>query len=106
MRGSELSGLRRWTSTPAAAGDLFKSSPRSGALRTGAAWPPASGTEVAVPATVLVSARGAVVVPRLAADGGRPAGAATSGASGAGVAPESVGGAVPGVVGGGWVGGG
>src|SRR3954469_12165950 len=69
MRGSLLMALRRWTSTPEAEGDLLSSSPRSEALRTGDAWLP-TGTEAPVAATVLVSWRGALVVPRLPAEGG------------------------------------
>src|SRR5262245_62102099 len=102
-----MMALRRWTSTPDAAGDLLRISPRSGALRTGDACPPAKGTEVAAPAFGSGSARGALSVPRLVGAVGRPAGANNSGDGALGVgAPSDGSGADGAVTGGGWTGGG
>src|SRR4051812_44826767 len=59
-----MMALRRWTSTPEAAGDLLKSSLRSEEPDTGEAAP-ARATEDPPGLTEFVSARGAVLVPRL-----------------------------------------
>src|SRR4051812_31710204 len=58
-----MMALRRWTSTPEAAGDLLSSSLRSEEPATGEAEP-ARATELPVGETEEVSARGATLVPR------------------------------------------
>src|SRR5437763_854250 len=79
MRGSLLTAFRRWTSTPTADGDLLSSSPRSGALRTGAAWPPARLTDAATGLTEFGSARLPTAAPRAAALAGGVNGAGAVG---------------------------
>src|SRR5437899_1320518 len=90
MRGSLLTALRRWTSTPVAAGDLFKISPRSGALRVGEAWLAMGMVADGVTALTLPESRGAVDDPRLSPAGA--VGGAVSAVGGVGASP----GAVPG----------
>src|SRR6476659_10877355 len=92
MRGSLMTALRRWTSTPDADGDLLNSSPRSGALSTGAAAPLARLTDAPVGETEFSGARLAMALPSRA-----PRALTSDGATGAGaVGLGSVGGATDG----------
>src|SRR3954465_8493043 len=92
MRGALRTAVRRCPSTPAADGDLERSSPRSGEFRVGAAFAPARATVDPVGSTEFV-------VPGLRAPSATPStptaprpAALSGGATGGGV-PVSVGGA-------------